>query len=547
MSATTLELQRVTKAFGDFGVPVLEDLSFRFEEGRAYGIVGANGAGKTVLLNLISGVDRPDRGRVLLRGEDVTSLGVEDRCRRGIGRGFQSPRTCRTLSIRDNFRSAVRDAAAWDGVSLAAESILHPVGARALPGDGETRVDGRLDGLSLAGEADKAAGIASFGEAKLVGMGRALCTDPFLLLLDEPLAGLHVEGDTRRLDAIRRQLAEFTASGGTALVVEHNVGLLADMVDELLVLERVGDGGAALRVASDASEVADRFIGMAGLGAGTPWTFEVAPFSRRRVTELWKDEPSLVVEDLTVELGGRRVLEHLTMALPPPGAPALVCVGRNAVGKSTLLKAIAGLVPVRSGRLFLHGRDITHWPASRRIGAGIVLHLQGGQVFGDLSPRDNLRLAARRSRGPVSEAVDRLVESAGLARRAIDRPASLLSGGQRQLLALEMLRLALEAGAAVVLMDEPSAGLAPGLARRVFEGVFHPRRETNGRASVLVVEQNPRALSFASSGYLLSDGQVFWGSRDPAQVHGPSRSLRDALFSQRHAADSPPPDHRGAR
>jgi branched-chain amino acid transport system ATP-binding protein len=192
---------------------------------------------------------------------------------------------------------------------------------------------------------------------------------------------------------------------------------------------------------------------------------------------------------------------------------AVTVVGANGAGKSTLLKAIAGLLSARTGRVELLGGDVTGWPAERRARAGMALVPEGRQVFGGLSVRDNLLLGAygrRRAAAPdgdgrVSphEALRQVHELFPVLAERARQPAGTLSGGQQQMLAVGR---ALMGRPALLLLDEPSLGLAPGAVREV---VVKLRRLAAIGTTIVLVEQNAvAAFKVAERGYVLERGRL---------------------------------------
>ncbi len=178
-------------------------------------------------------------------------------------------------------------------------------------------------------------------------------------------------------------------------------------------------------------------------------------------------------------------------------------VGPNGAGKSTLVKAVAGLVAVSAGRVRLGGREITHTPAHRRPARGVAYVPQTGNVFGTLTVHENLRvgaapLSARAAAARFEAAYAAFPPLAG--RR--DRKARVLSGGERQMLAIAR---ALVPEPELILLDEPTAGLAPQVVAEVFDLV---RGLAARGVSVLMVEQNARAaLAVSDRGYVLTEGR----------------------------------------
>jgi ABC-type branched-subunit amino acid transport system ATPase component len=189
-------------------------------------------------------------------------------------------------------------------------------------------------------------------------------------------------------------------------------------------------------------------------------------------------------------------------------------IGPNGAGKSTLLKAIAGLIQIENGQVRLDGRDVTALPAHAVVTSGIGFVPQTGNVFTTLTVHENLKVGAHVIRGSVSERLERayVLFPPLAARRALR--ARALSGGERQMLAIAR---ALMTDPALLMLDEPTAGLAP----RVVEDVFGQLRGlAEAGIAVLMVEQNARAaLRVSDRGYVFAEGQN--------RFAGPARALLD--------------------
>ncbi|MEU4810130.1 ABC transporter ATP-binding protein [Nocardia fluminea] len=206
-----LEVEEVTVTFG--GHRALDRAGLRAEAGRVTGLIGPNGAGKSTLFDVICGLRRPVTGQVTMNGRDVTRLGPARRAGHGLARTFQRLELFGRLSVRDN-------------LLVAAELGRHRRGAGAL-------VDQLLDRLGLDDVADTTADELPTGTGRLVEVGRAMAARPSVVLLDEPAAGLdHTE--TERFAALLRSLA---ADGVAVLLVEHDMGLVMNVCDQLYVLD----------------------------------------------------------------------------------------------------------------------------------------------------------------------------------------------------------------------------------------------------------------------------------------------------------------------
>ena len=219
-----LELKGVSKRFG--AVVAADAIDLSVAEGVALGIIGANGAGKSSLFNLIAGVLKPDAGTITLDGRDITRLPARGRCRAGIGRSFQIPRPFESLSVFENLLVAAQFG------SREPRSVAYCVDL--------------LERTGLRGKADTVAGRLTLLDRKRLELARALSTRPRLLLLDEIAGGL-TEAECGELITLIRALH---AEGITIVWIEHIVNALLSVVSELVVLEfgKMIAGGAPREV-----------------------------------------------------------------------------------------------------------------------------------------------------------------------------------------------------------------------------------------------------------------------------------------------------------
>ncbi len=228
----------------------------------------------------------------------------------------------------------------------------------------------------------------------------------------------------------------------------------------------------------------------------------------------------LEIKKLNVFYGKIHVIKDLSLRVEE--GECVTLLGANGAGKSTLINTICGLVPSTRGSITLKGQDISLMPAYKIVRLGISQVPEGRQIFANMSVLDNLRLGAysRYSRGTRADVVkdmDRVMEMFPRLRERLSQLAGTLSGGEQQMLAIGR---ALMCKPRVLLLDEPSLGLAPLVVQFIFETISLLRKES--RISVMMVEQNARAaLQIAERGYILETGKIIMEDVSDALVNNP--------------------------
>jgi branched-chain amino acid transport system ATP-binding protein len=225
----------------------------------------------------------------------------------------------------------------------------------------------------------------------------------------------------------------------------------------------------------------------------------------------------LEVRDLSVSYGRHRALHAVALDV---GAGEIVAIlGANGAGKSTLLKVLGGMIPFQAGaRMTLAGADLTRLRADQIVEAGLALVPEGRGVFADLSVRENLMLGAFPLRGRAREAenLERVLLLFPRLRERMKQEVRSMSGGEQQMVALGR---ALMSSPALLLLDEPSLGLAPLICKEVFASLAGIR---SSGVSVLLVEQNvKRSLAISDRAYLLENGRIAGGGSATALVEDP--------------------------
>ena len=483
-----LRVERLSRHFG--GYAAVAELSFHVDEGEVVGLVGPNGAGKTTTFNVVTGFLGPTTGRVYFRGEDVTGLPPHALARRGLVRTFQHTRVFAHLTVRENLRVASH--LSERGGPLRALFGASRSEARAL----EEHVDEVLDAVGFAARQDALAGALPYGEQRVLEIALALAARPTLLMLDEPFAGMN-ESESHETMALIHRVRD---AGTTVLVIDHHMQTMARGCDRLIVM----DHGVKLAEGPPGPVTSDPQVVEAYLGAGE--ALEPPP------ARAGAADAVLSFEGVSVSYGRVRALDGLDLTVGRGEIVALV--GANGAGKTTALRAVSGLVPLRSGTIRLLGRDLAGVSPSARVRLGLAHCPEGREVFPRMTVLENLELGAGPSARPDRQALERVYELFPRLRERRGQSAGSLSGGEQQMLAIGR---ALMSRPQVLLLDEPTLGLSPLLAREVAAALTRLNEEG---MSVLLVEQNAvLALAVAHRAYVLENGRV--------ALHGPAAELRE--------------------
>jgi branched-chain amino acid transport system ATP-binding protein len=212
----------------------------------------------------------------------------------------------------------------------------------------------------------------------------------------------------------------------------------------------------------------------------------------------------LKLDSVSVSYGAVQAVRDVSIEVPK--GEVVTIIGANGAGKSTLLKSVVGLEPVAGGQVFFDGQDITATPAHRRTGMGVALSPEGRGVFSDQSVRDNLLLGAYSKKSDSARTEQKIEQFFGLFPRLKERQeqfAGTLSGGEQQMLAIAR---ALMSEPKLLLLDEPSLGLAPLIIKDIFNTI-RTLRET-GLTILLVEQMANQALGVADHAYVLETGRI---------------------------------------
>ncbi|QND54818.1 ABC transporter ATP-binding protein (plasmid) [Phyllobacterium sp. 628] len=233
---TALGLDGISLSFG--GVVALDNIDLAVRRGEIRAIIGPNGAGKSSLINIISGVYRPDRGRITIGADRFTSVPTQKLARLGIARTFQNLALFKGLSVIDNVISG----RAYKVRSTFLAQVLGLSGSRREEADARGRAARILEFLNLNHVSNRLAGTLPYGLQKRVELARALVAEPAILLLDEPMAGMTASEKAEMAEFILAANREYNT---TIVLIEHDIGVVMELSDRIAVLDygrKIADG-----------------------------------------------------------------------------------------------------------------------------------------------------------------------------------------------------------------------------------------------------------------------------------------------------------------
>jgi branched-chain amino acid transport system ATP-binding protein len=473
VNGQSLSVRDLSVSFG--GLHALRDLGFAARPGAITSIIGPNGAGKSTALNVICGFYRPDAGTVRLGERIVSALRAHQIPRAGIARTYQTSQLFESMSVIDNVTIGLRRG------RLTPRFLTGGKG-----GDDAEIAESLLAFVGYKGALEQPADALAHVDRRLVEIARALAVRPSVLAFDEPAAGLNAQ-DTAAIGALLRKLA---AAGTTVILVEHDMDLVMGVSTHVIVL----DAGAKIAEGTPAQVAADPAVLEAYLGAGGQ-----AECGRKRPAEV-AQEPILTVRALSAGYGAATVVRDVDLKVAESELVAVL--GANGAGKTTLMRALSGLLRPIQGEVRFLGERIDKFSGDRIARAGLILVPEGRQVFPELSVVDNLRLGAY-ARRPAEEAsmIESLLARFPALKARQHQRAGLLSGGEQQMLAIAR---GLMARPQVLMLDEPSLGLAPKLLENLYDLLAALRDD--GTTILLVDQMAQLALSVADRAYVLQSG-----------------------------------------
>ncbi len=509
----------LTMRFG--GLLAVSGLDLVAETGRVTALIGPNGAGKTTAFNCMTGFYRPSAGTVAIREPDGGSRRIDTLpghrvvSEAGVVRTFQNTRLFAGMTALENLLVAQHRALSRSGW-LQLQGLFGLPAFRRAERAAVAKAMHWLGRMGLAARANDVAGALPYGLQRRLEIARAMCLDPRFLCLDEPAAGLNPR-ESATLEADLRSLTREDGVG--VLLIEHDMSVVMGVSDRIVVLDRgkrIAEG-LPKEVREDPNVVA-AYLGEPA-GAAPP---------RRRVAEggggvAAARPPMLDCRRLSSGYGAVAVLHEVDLHV---GAGEIVALlGANGAGKSTLLRTLFGAPRATGGEILLAGEPIGRLRPHEVARLGVAHVPEGRHIMPQMSVRENLQTGAQGGR-PDTFAAD-LAKVLALFPRLEERltqRAGTMSGGEQQMLAIGR---AMMQRPRLLLLDEPSLGLAPLVIRQIFDAI-RTLNESEGIA-VLLVEQNvAQALAIADRGYVLQTGRVV--GTGPAERLGDTPELSAAYL-----------------
>jgi branched-chain amino acid transport system ATP-binding protein len=502
-----LEINGIAKSFG--AVRSLVDVTFTIEDHSIVGLIGPNGAGKSTLINILTGVYPPDGGSVRFADRNLGRSGTAERARLGLVRTFQRP-------------TPILDLSCIEGVMVG--GLVRGLSV----GNARQEALDILTSLGLREQADQSPRKLPTGHLKLLDFARVLMLAPRLVLLDEMMAGLSFS----ELDVVIGTIERLADRGASFLVVEHLLDVIKRLSRRLVVMDAgiIVAAGEPNEVIRD-PRVIEAYLGDETVAASAETrpgaiSSPIAVSNGEPAAARWKiarREPMLELTDLVTGYDGVEVVHGVDLAVKD--GETVCMLGANGAGKSTILRAIMRQLPCWRGSVRFLGEDLTNAGAFVPAHVGIGYVPEGRGMLASLTVRENLEMGAypRKARAAFARNLERVMSLfPALSPRLGDATANL-SGGQQQMLAIGR---ALMSSPKLVLLDEPSLGLAPQIVSQVYSALTELK--SSGQSILLVEQTVGKALALSDRAYVIDGGKVVLTG--PSDKVGDDKLLRDAYL-----------------
>ena len=475
-----LETVKVIKRFG--GLVAVNKMDFCIDKGEIVSIIGPNGAGKTTFFNTLTGIYHPEEGIITFNGKSLLGLRPDQIAERGIARTFQNIRLFGNLSVIENVLVGMHIHLRQSPVQILTQLPAFKNEELAA----EKKAEELMHYVGLKGVGNELAKNLPYGAQRRVEIARALASDPLLLLLDEPTAGMNPQETGDAIKLFRRIRDE---KGVTVLLIEHDMRVVMNISERISVMdygEKIAEGTPA-QIRSN-QRVIEAYLGRTAVAR--------PPAGGARMS-------LLCLENVHSYYGRIHALQGISLSVEE--GEIVTLIGANGAGKSTTLRTISGLIHPKQGKVVLKDHDISHMDPHLIVEAGVGHVPEGRGIFPTLTVKENLEMGAFTINDGAE--IDRRMEyGLGLFPRFRDRinqKGGTLSGGEQQMLAMAR---GLMLNPHILMLDEPSMGLSPILVESVFDTI----KQMNAKGmTILLVEQNAlMALSIANHGYVLQTGQI---------------------------------------
>jgi ABC-type branched-subunit amino acid transport system ATPase component len=513
-----LRLDKVQRHFG--GVRAVDGVTLEVEKGSIQGLIGPNGAGKTTLVNVITGYVPFQSGNAWIESDELTGLPAHRIAGLGIARTFQNIRLFKDLSAVENVIVGMHSRRHDDTLAQLGTLPVFRRDQRARLNEAHHLME--VAGLDPSEIARRAAGTLPYGDQRRLEIARALAMQPRLLILDEPAAGMNPS----EKQGIRELIERLNEDGLTILLIDHDMQLVMGVCKRVAVLNfgrKIADGTPE-EVSTDAGVIkaylgtgSEREVSSAPGATGVEDVGEVAQMAGRPQSSIEPASALLDVHELSISYGSVNAVRGVSLQVAAGEVVALI--GANGAGKTTILSALSGLIRPSAGTAVFDGLDLTNAKASEIVRHGLVHVPEGREILGRQTVMENLELATwvRRDRAAAATQIATVMKRFPILGERKAMRAGTLSGGEAQMLAIAR---GLLGKPRLLLLDEPSLGLAPQMVDEVFAAIEEIHKDGT---TILLVEQNAlRALAIADRAYVLETGRILLTGTGDDLLHNPA-------------------------